>query len=181
MVLGPFSASTSTAPRKGARLVRVRIRILLDDLVSLISWCPLLGKPNRAEGPAATGLKRGPLCLGQWGQTHCRISGGSSPNSRVYAGLRRAGLPSPAESRRRAHPAENAVDHVHDQVEAVEIVEHDHVEGSRGRALLPVAPGVEIVVVGPPVAEAVDQPRIAVVREDDRAIAGEDGVELGVG
>src|SRR5450759_833047 len=39
-----------------------------------------------------------------------------------------------------------AVDHVHHQVEAVEVVEHDHVEGSRGRPLLLVAPDVEIVV-----------------------------------
>ena len=42
----------------------------------------------------------------------------------------------------------------------------DHVERRRGRALLLVAAHVEVVVVGAPVGEAVDQPRVAVVGED---------------
>src|SRR6266568_1545269 len=35
--------------------------------------------------------------------------------------------------------ARHAVDHVHDQVKPIQVVEHDHVEGRRGRALLLVA------------------------------------------
>ena len=64
----------------------------------------------------------------------------------------------------------HAVDHVHDQVEAVQVVEHDHVERRRGRALLLVAAHVEVAVVGAPVGEPVDQPRVAVVGEDHRPV-----------
>ena len=77
--------------------------------------------------------------------------------------------------------ARHAVDHVHHQVEAVEVVEHHHVERRRGGALLLVAAHVELVVVGAPVGEAVDQPGVAVEGEDDRPVGGEEGVELGVG
>src|SRR5690606_1182566 len=44
-----------------------------------------------------------------------------------------------------------AVDDIHDQVIAVEVVEHDHVEGRGGGALLLVAAHVQIVVIGAPV------------------------------
>ena len=73
------------------------------------------------------------------------------------------------------------VDDVDGEVEAVEIVEHDHVERRRGRSFLLVAADVQVPVVRPPVREAVDQPRIAVVREDDRPVGREDRVELRVG
>ena len=66
-------------------------------------------------------------------------------------------------------------------MEAVEVVEHHHVEGGRGRALLLVAAHVDVVVVGAPVGETVDQPRIAVVGEDHRPAGREQGVELVVG
>src|SRR6185437_8684601 len=62
------------------------------------------------------------------------------------------------------------VDRVDDEVEAVEVVEHDHVERRRRRALLLVAAHVEVRVVRAAVSEAVDQPRVAVVGEDDRAV-----------
>jgi hypothetical protein len=77
----------------------------------------------------------------------------------------------------RAEPG-HAVDHVHHQVEAVEVVEHHHVERRRGRALLLVAAHVEVVVVGAPVGQPVDQPRVAVVGEDHRLVGGEQRVEL---
>src|SRR2546423_15488758 len=38
----------------------------------------------------------------------------------------------------------HAIDHVHHQMEAVEVVEHHHVEGRRRRALLLVAPPMEV-------------------------------------
>ena len=40
--------------------------------------------------------------------------------------------------------AGNAVDRVDDEVKAIEVVEHDHVEGRGGRAFLLVAAHVEI-------------------------------------
>ena len=74
----------------------------------------------------------------------------------------------------------HAVDDVLDQVEPVHIVAHRHVEGRGGRALFLVAAHVEVAVVGPPVREPVNEPRIAVVREDDRPVRREDPVELAV-
>ena len=74
-----------------------------------------------------------------------------------------------------------AIDHVDDEVEAVEVVEHHHVERRRRRALLLVAAYVDVGVVGAPVGEPVDQPRIAVVGEDDGPARGEQRVELASG
>src|SRR5438067_2877763 len=72
----------------------------------------------------------------------------------------------------------NAVDHVHDEVEAVEVVEHDHVERRRRRAFFLVAADVQVPVIRAAVREPVDQPRITVVGEDDRPVWREQGVEL---
>ncbi len=47
----------------------------------------------------------------------------------------------------RARQPGDPVDHVHDEVEPVEVVEHDHVERGGRRALLLVAAHVEVVVV----------------------------------
>jgi hypothetical protein len=74
----------------------------------------------------------------------------------------------------------HAVDDVADQVEAVEVVQHRHVEGRGGGALLLVAAHVQVAVVGAPVGQPVDQPRVAVVGEDDRLVGGEDRVEVAV-
>ena len=74
--------------------------------------------------------------------------------------------------------AGDAVDHVHHEVEAVEVVEHHHVERRRGGALLLVAAHVDVVVVGAAVGQAVDQQRVAVVGEDHRPPGGEQRVEL---
>src|SRR5579859_1511118 len=75
----------------------------------------------------------------------------------------------------------HAVDHVHDQVEPVEVVEHDHVEGRGRGALLFVTADMDVVVVSAPVREAVDQPRVTVVGEDHRPVGREQCVELRVG
>jgi hypothetical protein len=70
------------------------------------------------------------------------------------------------------------VGHVHDQMKAVEVVEHHHVE-RRGRgALLLVAAHMQVGVVGAAVGQAVDQPGIAVVGEQDRLVGGEQRVEI---
>ena len=114
------------------------------------------------------------------GQVQSRISGSSSPCSRVYARAREPRVrPSPGEGARRSvAKSGHAVDHVDDEVEAVEVVEHDHVERRRRRALFLVAAHVQVRVVGAAVGEPVDQPRIAVVGEDDRPVAREERVEL---
>ena len=84
----------------------------------------------------------------QDGQTQSRTSGWSSPCSRVHARQRRRRSTISCRSLRRAlaEPG-HAVDHVDDEVEAVEVVQHHHVERRRRRALLLVAAHVEVVVV----------------------------------
>jgi hypothetical protein len=67
-----------------------------------------------------------------------------------------------------------AVDDIGDQVEAVHIVQHRHVERHSDRALLLVTADVEIVTVMPAVSQAMDEPGIAVVGDDDRFVAGEE-------
>ncbi len=71
-----------------------------------------------------------------------------------------------------------AIDDVLREVEAVELVQHGHVEGGGDGAFFLVAAHVQVVVVRAPVGEAVNQPGIAVVREDNRLVAREQGVEL---
>ena len=74
--------------------------------------------------------------------------------------------------------AGDSVDDVDDEVETVEVVEHDHVERRGGGALLLVAAHVDVVVVGAPIGQAVDQQRVAVVGEDHGPVGGEQRVEL---
>ena len=74
-----------------------------------------------------------------------------------------------------------SVQGIDDQTEAIEAVEHDHVERSGRRTLLAVSVYVEIVVVGTTIRQAVDQGGIAVEREDHRPILGEYRVELHIG
>jgi hypothetical protein len=78
--------------------------------------------------------------------------------------------------RQSRHP----IDHVHHQVKAVEVVQHDHVERRRRRAFLLVPADVEVSVIRASIGEAVDQPRVAVVGEDDRLVLREQRVELGI-
>src|SRR5665213_1082048 len=78
--------------------------------------------------------------------------------------------------REAGHP----IDDVHYEMEAVEIVEHHHVEGGRRRTLFLVAAHVEVRMVATSIGEAVDEPGIAVVGEHDRTGRGEEGVELRV-
>jgi len=82
-----------------------------------------------------------------------------------------------AQVRRAFSQPRHAVDDVDDEVEAVHVVEHDHVERRRRGALLLVAPYVEMGVVGAPVGQAVDEPRVPVVGEDHRFGGREDGVK----
>ncbi len=75
----------------------------------------------------------------------------------------------------------HAIDDVDDQMEAIEIVEHDHVERRRRRPFFLVSAHVEVAMVRAPIREAMYEPRIAVVREDDGPVFGEERVERGIG
>ena len=66
---------------------------------------------------------------------------------------------------------------VQHQVETVQAVEHGHIEGRGDGALFLVSVDMEVLVVGPPVGEAMDQGRIPVEGEDDGPVPGEQGVE----
>ena len=71
----------------------------------------------------------------------------------------------------------HAVDHVTDEMEAVEVVAHDHIERRGRRLLLLVAANMDVAVVGAPV----DQPGIAVMGKDDRLVGREQRIEIVVG
>ena len=67
------------------------------------------------------------------------------------------------------------------QLEAVNIVEHAHIEGRGRGALLLVAAHMDVVVVVTPVGEAVNQPWITVECEDHRNADREQQIEVLVG
>ena len=72
----------------------------------------------------------------------------------------------------------HAVNHVLHQVKTVQIVEHAHVEG-RGRCpFFLVAAHVEIVMIGAPIGQAMNQPRVAVKSKNDRLVGGEQRIEI---
>ena len=72
----------------------------------------------------------------------------------------------------------HAIDHVGDEVKAVQIVHHDHVERRGGRAFFLVAAHVQVLVVGAAIGEPMNQPGIAVIGEDDRLVGREEHVEI---
>ena len=63
------------------------------------------------------------------------------------------------------------IDRVAGQVKAIEIVQHRHVERRRDRAFFLVAAHVQVAVIRPAIGQPVNQPRIAVIGEDDRLVA----------
>ena len=66
-------------------------------------------------------------------------------------------------------------------MEAIQVIEHDHVEGGRRRAFLLVAAHMEVLVVCAAIGQAMDQPRVTVKGEDHRLVLGEEDVEITVG
>src|SRR5262245_53337896 len=76
--------------------------------------------------------------------------------------------------------ARHAVDDIGYQMKTIEIVQHNHVEGRRGSALLLVTADVEVVMVGPSIREAMNKQGVSVIREDDRFVRCEQHVELAV-
>ena len=70
------------------------------------------------------------------------------------------------------------VRHIYHQMEAIKGIEHHHVKWRGGGALFLVAAHVEIAVVGTTISKTMNQPRIAVVSENDRLAGGEQGIEF---
>jgi hypothetical protein len=68
-----------------------------------------------------------------------------------------------------------AVYHVLDQVEPVQLVLHAHVEGGGDRAFFFIAPDVHFMV-GPAIGQPVNQPGVSMKAEDDVLVFGEKGV-----
>src|SRR5579872_6670947 len=72
------------------------------------------------------------------------------------------------------------VDHIHNQVESVHVVQDTHIERRCRSPLLLVAAYVQVVVVGAPVRKPVNQPGITVVRKQDGPRRGEQDIEIRV-
>ena len=72
----------------------------------------------------------------------------------------------------------HAVDDIGDQVKPIEVVQHDHVEGSGRRALFLVAAHVQVVMIRAAIGQPMDEQRIPVIGKDDRLVGREEHVEL---
>src|SRR5271169_3713305 len=72
----------------------------------------------------------------------------------------------------------NAVDGVNRKTEAVGLVVDRELHWRIDVAFFLVAAHVQVLVVGAPVGQPVDQPRVSVKIEDDRFISGEQGVKV---
>ncbi len=70
------------------------------------------------------------------------------------------------------------INHILNKVEAIQIVADSHVKGRSGGSFFLIPSDVEILVVRPTVGQTVDEPGVTVIGEDDRLIAGEEGVKL---
>ncbi len=77
--------------------------------------------------------------------------------------------------RRNGAEARHAIDHVDGKMEPIDLVEHAHIERRGGGAFFLVPAHVQLLV-GAPVGEAVNQPGVAVVVEDDLLVFREQGI-----
>src|SRR6266478_7410504 len=72
----------------------------------------------------------------------------------------------------------NTVNYISCKVKTIQIVQNCHIERRRGGSFFLVSADMEVAMIGAPIRQAVDQPRIAVVGKDDRLVGREDRVEL---
>lgn len=77
--------------------------------------------------------------------------------------------------------ARHALDRLDGEVVAVELVQHCHVEGRRGRAFLNETSNMDVLMVGAFIGQPVDEVGVAVIGEDHRPLGGEHPVEILVG
>jgi hypothetical protein len=82
----------------------------------------------------------------------------------------------------RGHGTESGdtIDDVGHEVKAIEIIHHHHVERRHGGPFFFEAAHMQIFMVGAAIGEPLNQPRIAVVGEDNRLVGGEQRVEITV-
>jgi hypothetical protein len=73
-----------------------------------------------------------------------------------------------------------AIDDIHHQVKAVQIIQHRHVERRGDGAFFLLTAYVNVAVVDAATGQPVYQPRVAVVVEDNGFVVGEQFVEIGV-
>jgi len=69
------------------------------------------------------------------------------------------------------------LDRIAEEVKPVKIVHHHHVKRGGGGAFFFIAAHVQVLVVGGGVGEPMNQPRVAVIGENDRLVGGEQGVK----
>src|SRR3974390_1627812 len=74
----------------------------------------------------------------------------------------------------------HAVDHIAHQVEAIEIVEHAHVEGCGRCSFFLVAAHVNVIVPSAPVGQSVNQPRVTVKGKDDGLVCRKRNIKLAI-
>ena len=72
----------------------------------------------------------------------------------------------------------HAVNGVHHEVKAIQIVQYCHVEGRGDRAFFLVAPDMDIPVVRAAVGKPMKQPRVSMKGEDDRLVLCEEIVKI---
>src|SRR5659263_779769 len=70
------------------------------------------------------------------------------------------------------------IDDVFDQMKAIDVVAHRHVEGRGGGSFFLVPTNVKVVMVGSPIRQLMDQGRISVEGEDDGFVLGEKDLEV---
>src|SRR5258708_22445377 len=69
----------------------------------------------------------------------------------------------------------HAVDGIDGQVKAVHVVAHDHVKRGGGGAFFFISAHMKVVVVLAAVIQAVNQPRVSVIRKGDGVVGGKKG------
>ncbi len=74
----------------------------------------------------------------------------------------------------------HAIDYVTSQMKTVNLVQNRHIERSGRGPFLLVSADVQIIVIVSPVGEPVNQPRVAVIGEDDWLVSAEHRIELQV-
>lgn len=70
------------------------------------------------------------------------------------------------------------VDDVLDEIKTVDVVEDAHIEGRGGCPLFLITADVQVFVVGAPVGQAMDQPRVAVKGKDNRLVGGKERIKI---
>src|SRR5262249_61868030 len=68
--------------------------------------------------------------------------------------------------RRSRTKCRHTIDDIADETKTIQLGQDAHIERRRGGAFLLVAPDMQVAMVGPPVRQAMDEPRVAMKREN---------------